>query len=143
MLYSTYWLVFISGLLSSTLLPGNSEAVFSLALNSMPEISLGLLAMVTLGNTLGGMISWAMGRVIAIRYSAEQLVKPAHSRALKTLRTWGSPALLLSWVPVIGDPLCVAAGWLRLPVLASLAYISIGKFIRYALIMWLVIEATQ
>jgi membrane protein YqaA with SNARE-associated domain len=141
MFHSIYWLVFISGLLSSTLLPGNSEAVFSLAIADRPEIALPLLVMVTLGNTLGGMISWLMGRLIAIRYPAEQLSKPAHAKAIKTVQQWGSPALLLSWVPIIGDPLCMAAGWLRTAPLSSFLYIAIGKLLRYAILLWLVTQA--
>ena len=135
---STYWLVFISGLISSTILPGNSEAVFSLALLDHPQQLLPLLMWVTAGNTIGGMISWGMGRAIAIRYPAERLSNPGRTRALKTIQNWGSPALLLSWVPVIGDPLCVAAGWLKTPAALSLFFIMTGKFFRYLLLAWII-----
>lgn len=139
MIDSIYWLVFFSGLLSSTLLPGNSEAIFSVALINEPDLLITLLLAVTAGNTIGGLISWGMGRLIAIRYSAEQLTKPSHMKALKTIQRWGTPALLLSWVPVIGDPLCVAAGWLKTaPVLSSI-YIATGKFLRYALLAWMIL----
>jgi len=138
-LHSIYWLVFISGLLSSTILPGNSEAIFSIALIDTPELAIQLLLAVTVGNTIGGMISWGMGRLVAIRYPAEQLTKPAHARALKTIRQWGSPALLLSWVPVIGDPLCIAAGWLKTTPAMSFIYIAVGKLLRYAMLAWLIL----
>ena len=136
---SIYWLVFFSGLLSSTLLPGNSEAIFSVALINEPDLLITMLLAVTAGNTIGGLISWGMGRLIAIRYSAEQLTKPSHLKALKTIQRWGTPALLLSWVPVIGDPLCVAAGWLKTAPILSFIYIAVGKFLRYALLAWLIL----
>ncbi|MCW8963555.1 MAG: DedA family protein [Gammaproteobacteria bacterium] len=139
MFHSIYWLVFISGLLSSTILPGNSEAIFSIALIDTPELAIQLLLAVAVGNTIGGMISWGMGRLVAIRYPAEQLTKPAHARALKTIQRWGSPALLLSWVPFIGDPLCIAAGWLKTTPAMSFLYIAIGKMLRYTMLMWLIL----
>ena len=80
------------------------------------------LAVATLGNTLGGMSSYLIGRVIPRG-------KPL--KGLAMVQKYGSPALLLSWVPFVGDPLCVAAGWLRLNVWASLAFIALGKFARY------------
>ena len=133
-----YWAVFISGLLSSTLLPGNSEAVFSIALLDDTPSLYALLAAVTIGNTLGGMISWGMGRAVAIRYPADSLVRPSQLRALSIIQRWGSPALLLSWIPIIGDPLCVAAGWLKVSFLPSLIFVLAGKFSRYAVLAWLI-----
>jgi membrane protein YqaA with SNARE-associated domain len=47
------------------------------------------------------------------------------------LRRWGPPACLLSWLPVVGDPLCGVAGWLRLPFWPCVAYMAVGKFLRY------------
>ena len=80
------------------------------------------LAVATLGNTLGGMTSYLIGRLIP---AARPL------KGLAFVRRWGSPALLLSWVPLIGDPLCVAAGWLRLNPWWSTGFIAAGKFVRY------------
>jgi membrane protein YqaA with SNARE-associated domain len=137
MINPVYWALFVSGLLSSTLLPGNSEAVFSVALLNEPEF-LYLLASVTLGNTIGGVISWGMGRAIATRYPASPLDKPSQVKALNMIQKWGSPALLLSWVPLIGDPLCLAAGWLKTSFTLSLLFIFIGKLSRYAALAWMV-----
>lgn len=95
-----------------------------------------LLAVATAGNTLGGMTSWGLGRLFAMRFPAEQLAKPFHRDAVARVRRWGSPALLLSWLPVIGDPLCVAAGWLRIHWLRALILIALGKGLRYAAILW-------
>lgn len=57
--------------------------------------------------------------------------------ALGWLQRYGAAALLLSWLPVIGDLLCVLAGWLRLPWGAVLLYLTLGKAVRYALLAWL------
>src|SRR5690242_20520184 len=99
------WALFASSFLAATLLPGGSEAVLYgvLALHAA-DVSLAL-AVATLGNTLGGMSSYAIGRVIPQRESL---------RGLSAIQKYGAPALLLAWVPIVGDPLCVAAGWLRL-----------------------------
>jgi membrane protein YqaA with SNARE-associated domain len=55
----------------------------------------------------------------------------AHSRALGWLERFGPKACLLSWLPIVGDPLCAVAGWLRLPFWPCVLYMAIGKFARY------------
>jgi membrane protein YqaA with SNARE-associated domain len=65
----------------------------------------------------------------------DHLRKPAQQRAIERLRRFGSPALLLSWLPVVGDPLCFAAGWLRQSFLLSLLFIALGKAARYTAIV--------
>jgi membrane protein YqaA with SNARE-associated domain len=114
--------LFVSSFLAATLLPGGSEAVLFGALKLHPEQFWQTLGVATLGNTLGGMSSYLIGRVIPQG-------KPL--KGLETVRKYGSPALLLSWVPFIGDPLCVAAGWLRLNPWFATLFIAIGKFARY------------
>ncbi len=77
------------------------------------------------------------------RLTDSLLVPPAlnkgdkHQPAIERIRRWGSPVLLLSWLPVIGDPLCVAAGWLRIHWLLSLVLIGIGKTVRYLVVIYL------
>jgi membrane protein YqaA with SNARE-associated domain len=123
--------LFFSAFLSSTILPGSSEVVL-VGLATQGELPRwNLLAMATAGNTLGGMTSWGLGWLIALRYPLTELSKAAHRRAVEHVRKWGSPILLLSWVPVLGDPLCVAAGWLRMSWLGALLFIGIGKAFRY------------
>lgn len=129
------WGLFFSAFLSSTILPGSSEVVLgALALQGQYS-SWSLLVIATLGNTLGGMSSWGLGRLLSWQYPMTDLAKPAHRRAVDRMRQWGSPALLFSWVPIIGDPLCVAGGWLRIPWVLSLVYIGLGKGMRYAAIL--------
>lgn len=119
---ATLGALFVSSFLAATLLPGGSEAVLFAALRLHPEQFWPTLGVATLGNTLGGMSSYLIGRIIP---QARPL------KGLKTVQKYGSPALLLSWVPIIGDPLCVAAGWLRLDPWLAMLFIAVGKFARY------------
>ena len=119
------WTLLASSFLAATLLPGGSEAVLFGVLKLNPQQYWPALAAATVGNTLGGMSSYLIGRVI-----------PQHKelKGLKWVQQYGSPALLLSWVPVIGDPLCVAAGWLRINPWLSALFMALGKFMRYLVI---------
>lgn len=131
----TLWLLFLSAFISATLFPGGSEATLAyLTANQSHSIYL-LILVATLGNTLGGMSSWLVGRIIAIRYPATKLDKDKQRQAVERIQKYGSPVLLLSWLPVIGDPLCVAAGWLRIHWLWSLLFIAIGKCLRYVVVV--------
>ena len=136
---ASLWSLFASAFLSSTLLPGGSEAVLAYLATDTTHSALILLLVASLGNTLGGMTSWAIGRLIAIKYPLRGLVKPAQQKAVERLQRWGSPLLLLSWLPLIGDPLCVAAGWLRLHWLLSLLFIGVGKTARYAVLLYMIV----
>ena len=118
---STLSALFLSSFLGATLLPGGSELVLLAALRAYPETLWLALVIATVGNTLGGMPTYALGRLAPSR----------PIRGLAYLQRWGAPALLLSWVPVLGDPLCVAAGWLRLPLWPVLVFMAAGKFARY------------
>jgi membrane protein YqaA with SNARE-associated domain len=117
--------LFASSFLAATLLPGGSEAVLFGVLKLNPQQYWPALAIATLGNTLGGMSSYLIGRII-----------PQHAqiKGLDLMKRYGSPALLLAWVPVIGDPLCVAAGWLRVNPWLSALFMALGKFARYLVI---------
>ena len=130
------WSLFGSAFLSSTLLPGGSEALLVYLASDAVYTPLTLLSVAAVGNTLGGMTSWGLGRLIAVKVPARGLVKPEQQQAVERIQRWGSPLLLLSWLPVIGDPLCVAAGWLRLHWLLSLVFIGAGKTARYAVLLY-------
>jgi len=122
------WALFIASFLAATLLPGGSEAVLFGILKLNPHQFWAALAVATLGNTLGGMSSYLIGRVIPAHARQKQL------KALHWVKRFGSPVLLLAWVPLIGDPLCVAAGWLRINAWSAAVYMALGKFVRYWLI---------
>lgn len=129
------WGLFVSAFVSSTLFPGGSELVLgALAVERAHGPGL-LLAVATLGNTLGALTTWGLGRLVARRLPLDRRLAASKVRAIERVRKWGSPVLLLSWLPVVGDPLCFAAGFLRLPFPASLAFIALGKTARYAVIL--------
>lgn len=114
--------LFISSFLAATLLPGGSEAVLFGILKSYPETLWTALGIATLGNTLGGMVSFGMGWLLP---QTQQL------KHVDKVRRYGTPALLLAWVPLIGDALCLAAGWLRLNPWQAALFMATGKFARY------------
>ena len=127
--------VFVISLVSATLLPMGSEpAVFGLVkLN--PDLFWPAVGVATMGNTLGGAINWWMGwgaRVAKDRFST-RTPHTQDARALRWLRALGPKACLLSWFPGVGDPLCAVAGWMRLSFWPCVAYMAVGKFLRYLL----------
>ena len=123
--------VFIVSFISATLLPlGSEPAVFGL-IKLNPALFWPTIFVATAGNTLGGAVTWWMGLVAERAYEQMSHQKPPHARALRWLERWGTKACLLSWLPVVGDPLCAVAGWLKLPFWPCVMYMAIGKFARY------------
>ena len=120
------WGLFAAAFMAATVLPGGSEVVLIALITKYPDLYWTAIAVATLGNTLGGMTSYALGRLVPNR-----VMKTTKSRAIDWLNKYGQWALLMSWVPLIGDALCVAAGWLRFNIWTSLAMLAVGKFIRY------------
>jgi len=137
MIDSSLLSLFFSAFISSTLFPGGSEAVLAYLSSEQQHSTWLLLVIATAGNTLGGMTSWGIGWLIARKYSSEKLLKPKQQTAVYRIKHYGSPVLLLSWLPIIGDPLCVAAGWLRINWLTALIFIGVGKALRYGVILYL------
>lgn len=133
------WTLFASALLSATLLPGSSEALLLFLLGEGgPWLPLVMTA--TAGNLLGSLITYGMGRLGNealhrrwLRFSPDQL-----SRAETWFRRWGRPALVLAWLPVIGDPLCLVAGLFRVSPVAFVLLVGVGKLARYTFLAWLV-----
>ena len=132
--------LFISAFISSTLLPGGSELLLGYQVNEAPERWLSLVAIATAGNLLGSIVTFAMGLWVASRYPAKFLNKPNNLKASALLKRFGPFALLLAWLPIIGDPLCLVAGWLRFNVGLSLLLIGIGKLVRYLVVATAVLE---
>lgn len=131
--------VLVVSFASATLLPLGSEPVVFGLVKINPGLFWPAVLMATAGNTLGGVLTWSMG------LGTHQLVDkvrhaPSHGRALRWLDRLGPKACLLSWLPVVGDPLCAVAGWLRMPFWSCVAYMAIGKFLRYltmtAALLW-------
>jgi len=131
------WGLFASSFIASTLFPGGSE-VLLLWLVQQHEISQWvLLSVAIVGNTLGGWVTYFLGRFVAFKYPAKIFSTNKQVKAQSWLKKYGSAALLLSWMPLIGDPLCLLAGWLRLNTLLCLVFIFIGKAVRYWLLLQL------
>ncbi len=169
--------LFISSFLAATLLPGGSEAALFAVLKAYPETLWYALVIASIGNTLGGMVTFGMGWLLPLRMGGSKTAgyPPAYSSRVQTqqlkhvekvrlrhggaepssageaathplaqlsdfdrnvlrVRRYGTPALLLAWVPLIGDALCLAAGWLRLNPWQAALFMAIGKFVRYGLI---------
>ncbi|MEY3950487.1 MAG: hypothetical protein RJB21_245 [Pseudomonadota bacterium] len=121
--------VFTVSFVSATLLPMGSEPVLFGYLKLNPDMFWVAILVATTGNTLGGMLDWLMG--FGASKAHEKLLGPKEHKLLKWFEKLGPQALLLSWLPIVGDPLCAVAGWLRLPWLQCLIYMAIGKFLRY------------
>jgi membrane protein YqaA with SNARE-associated domain len=126
--------LFVASFISATVLPGGSEVVLIALIHKYPEVIWRAVGVATIGNTLGGMTSYLLGRLIPNR---------VRSMAIIYLHRYGYWALLFSWLPLLGDALCVAAGWLRFNPWYSLVLLAIGKLVRYVLIAggWAWIEA--
>lgn len=114
--------LFLSSFLAATLLPGGSEVALFALLKLHPEQTVPALILATIGNTLGGMTTYAMARLLP------QKLVPQKSAVVAR---HGAPALILAWAPLVGDALCAAAGWLRLPWLPCALWMALGKGLRY------------
>jgi len=156
-MFGSMILIFLSAFLAATILPVGSEPVLLAywASSDHPLIWLSVLV-AGLGNTLGGVVTYGMGRGLRLAWHRwrQRLQKPKFGidpeaepaithpapvpsgRMLNALNRFGPAVLLLSWVPIVGDPLCLAAGSLRLRLLPCLFFMAIGKFGRYATLAW-------
>ncbi len=135
--------IFVISLISATLLPLGSEPAVFAYVKMEPTMFWPAVLVATAGNTMGGAISYAMGLGAEKAYVRwrEHHPNQTHAKAggrwhdyvSYWLHRLGPPALLFSWLPVVGDPLCAVAGWLRMPFWRSMVYMAIGKFLRYLL----------
>ena len=123
---ATLWALFVSAFVSSTILPGNSEIVLAAVLKAGSATPAVAVALATLGNTLGGLTTYGIGRLLPSRLP--------EGAAIARVRRFGAAALLLSWLPFIGDALCAAAGWLRVNWVACVLAMAAGKAARYVVV---------
>ncbi|QYJ78099.1 YqaA family protein [Shewanella acanthi] len=126
--------MFLGAFLAATLLPGGSEVLLIALLNKAPQAWVALVAVACVGNTLGAMTSFYLGRIGRFAKSPETLSEEKQAKALALIERYGVWSLLLSWAPVIGDLLCLLAGWLKLRALPALVMILIGKTLRYLIV---------
>lgn len=132
------WSLFLSALLSATLLPGSSEALLLYKLTEGGAV-LPLVLSATAGNLLGSLVTYAMGRGgnAALHQRWLRIDERQLARAEAWFSRWGRPSLLLAWLPVVGDPLCLVAGLLRASPGWFVLLVGIGKLGRYAALAWL------
>ncbi|MBB3820545.1 membrane protein YqaA with SNARE-associated domain [Xanthomonas arboricola] len=133
----TYLSLFALSLIAATLLPAQSEAALAALLLDGGSV-VGLVAAASLGNVLGSLINWWIGREV-VRFQARRWfpVKPAAlARAQAWYGRYGRWSLLLSWMPVIGDPLTLAAGVMREPLRVFLPLVAVAKTTRYIVLAW-------
>lgn len=132
------WGLFASAFISSTIAPGGSEAVLALLVAGGHTPMLTLVGIASLGNTLGALTTWYLGFLAVTQFAVEEKISKNQQKSINLMRRFGCWALLLSWLPLIGDGLCFAAGWLKLPVFWGCLAILIGKVARYLVVAALV-----
>ncbi|MBS0864501.1 YqaA family protein [Enterobacter mori] len=127
--------LFASSFLSATLLPGNSEVVLVAMLLSGVSQPWLLVLIATMGNSLGGLTNVILGRFFPLREKSRW-----QEKAVGWLKRYGAATLLLSWMPVIGDLLCLLAGWMRISWGPVLFFLCLGKGLRYVLVAWATLQ---
>lgn len=129
--------LFISAFISSTIAPGGSEAVLAYMVASAHYQVWLIVAVATIGNTLGAITTWGLGLLAAKKFPATTVLSANKQKALNVVKEKGIWTLLFTWLPVIGDALCFAGGWLKLPFFQACSIILLGKLGRYAAIAWI------
>jgi len=117
--------LFAAAFVAATLLPLPSEAALYAYLRAYPDQAALGVAVATVGNTAGGMTTYLVGRLIPQKMKFDP-------RTLSWVRRYGAAATLLAWLPIVGDALCAAAGWLRVNWLPVLGFMAAGRLARYA-----------
>ena len=130
----------LAAFLAATVLPFSSEAVLFGVLRMHGDLFWPALAIATVGNTAGGMSTWLMGRYISGRFIGSKKPLTLLERGqLERVQRWGAPALMFAWLPVVGDALCLASGWLRLDGMQVMVWQIAGRFARY----WVVAQGAS
>jgi membrane protein YqaA with SNARE-associated domain len=126
-----YLNIFFISLISATLFPAGSEALFIYYINENYNITL-LLLFATVGNSLGSIINYFLGKQGYEYLENKKIInKKKFLKAKKHIVKYGYYSLLLSWVPIIGDPITFVAGILKLDILKFILIVTMAKFIRY------------
>ena len=121
--------LFVTSFAAATLIPMPSEAALYGYLQLYPERAGLAVAVATVGNTAGGMTTYLLGRFIP-----EKTQSKLGPKTLGYVRRFGASATFFAWLPVVGDALCAAAGWLRLRWWTVLGFMAAGRLARYAII---------
>ncbi len=132
--------MFFSAFLAATLLPGGSELILAGFIRQDCGLIVSLVVVAVIGNTLGALTSYGLGYVGRKAAREKESRKKSYQYSLQLFEKYGCWSLLLSWVPVIGDFLCVFAGWTRCRLLPSVVMIFTGKAVRYVLVAFAAIS---
>lgn len=131
--------LFFVSFISATLLPMGSEAVLLYKVSQTPDLKYLLFLVATLGNTLGAVVNYLLGRFLTLfaikkGYMKEESLKKAE----RYFDKYGIFALLLSWVPIIGDPITFVAGSMEYRFWKFLLLVTFAKGFRYAVLIWFI-----
>jgi membrane protein YqaA with SNARE-associated domain len=139
---ATYCGLFVSAFFSATLIPASSEIVLVGLLIADNQPVWALLTVATAGNILGSSTNWLLGRFFyGLRHHRWFPVKEASmDKAVAWYRKYGLWSLLLSWAPIIGDPLTLIAGVLRVPFTPFFCIVLVAKFVRYLVVAGLTLH---
>ncbi len=136
-----FWGLFLSAFLAATILPLSSEVVLGFLLANGAEPLLGI-GIASIGNILGAVVNYWIGAV-GSQVAFSKLWKMSDheiASARRRFEKYGVFSLLFAWVPVIGDPLTVAAGMLRIHFALFVILVGIGKILRYLVLSWAVLS---
>ena len=131
--------LFIVSFLAATIFPAQSEVLLAGMVLADRQQAWMLVAVATTGNVFGSTVNWLLGRLLS-RFEGRRwfpVDRRALARAEDWYRRWGRWSLLLSWVPLVGDPLTVAAGVLRERIVVFVALVTVAKLGRYIVVAWL------
>ena len=130
---SALFVLFLSAFLAATILPFSSEVVLATVIAAGTENAWVPVAVATLGNTLGSVVNWVLGRYFAHFQDRTwfPLSPQRYDQASRWFQRYGTWSLLFAWVPVIGDPLTLVAGLFRINFWVFLPLVALGKGLRY------------
>jgi membrane protein YqaA with SNARE-associated domain len=131
-----YLSLFVWSFLAATILPLASEPMLIALVRLHDAVVLPVLV-ATAGNYLGACTTYLLARVAARRLKPVTKATATHARAVRMVERFGQPALLLSWVPIVGDAIVVVAGAVGMPFAPFSAWTLAGKLARYAAVAWI------
>lgn len=139
-----YWGLLLAAFLAATIIPFSSDVLLGTMLfGDFDPLKLWIFAII--GNWLGGMVSYYMGRLGKWAW-IEKYFGVKHAKVVKWrtyTQNYGYWFALITWLPVIGDPIAIALGFGRTSLVPTMLLMFIGKGARYALIIWLVLSGQE